>query len=104
VSVVKPRPSGLVEPTIGTEDEAKRHERNDDFAECADEKGARPLPPHLVDVGVQAHASERQQKGPTRKVAEAGELASPAGCRKRHQGVPKPRIGAWPLMWRPAQA
>jgi hypothetical protein len=77
---VKPRPSGLVEPTIGTEDEAKRHERNDDFAECADEKGARPLPPHLVDVGVQAHASDVSRKAQREKLPRLASWRHPQGA------------------------
>ena len=64
----------LSEESIGAEDQAQRQSGDCDFSESAYDERAKTLLTHVAYIGAQADACEREQKGPARKIREAGEL------------------------------
>jgi len=72
----------LSEESIGAEDQAQRQSGDCDFSESAYDERAKTLLTHVAYIGAQADACEREQKGPARKIREAGELvfAENVGC------------------------
>src|SRR5215472_11696225 len=64
----------LSEESVGAEDQAQRQSGDCDFSESAYDERAKTLLTHVAYIGAQADACEREQKGPARKIREAGKL------------------------------
>ena len=71
---------------VAPEDEAEGDERDEDFAQDADDQRTPALADQVFQVGAQADSGEGGQKGPAREVGEAVELGVGEEARGGEEG------------------